>query len=79
MEFPFPFLCLNESGILPIFSYDCGANLRFNFSLFEGGKVKAKLRRPREQMHLQREKHTNTCGAAQGCTLTGSIYSVYYK
>lgn len=84
MEFPFPFLSLNESGILPIFSCDCGANLSFNFSLFEGRKMKAKLHRPQEQMHLQREKHANTCGVllgAQGCILTGSeaVYFVYYK
>lgn len=34
MEFPFPFLNLNENGILPLFSRDCGANLSFIFKSF---------------------------------------------
>lgn len=34
MEFPFPFLNLNENGILPLFSRDCGANPNFIFKSF---------------------------------------------
>lgn len=37
MEFPFLFLNLNENGILPIFSHDCGANLTFIFESFLKG------------------------------------------
>ena len=34
MEFPFLFLNLNESGILPIFSHDCGKKMNFTFESF---------------------------------------------
>lgn len=38
MEFPFLFLNLNENGILPISSHDCGANLIFIFESFLKGE-----------------------------------------
>lgn len=63
MEFPFLFLNLNENGILPIFSHDCGANLNFHFESFQRGKMKVKLCKPREQMHLWRESDSNNCRA----------------
>lgn len=38
MEFPFLFLNLNENGILPISSHDCGANLILIFESFLKGE-----------------------------------------